>query len=651
MSKSARKKTVRKHVILQSKKPVSTEKQQKIKHIFLLLIIALLAAIPFIMGKYCEFNYPDPFDSGAYVYSAEHILEGAQIGVDEKPSAKVGTLLINMLGVRLFGFNETGPILIQTLFQAGALFLMFFTLLQLYGVLPAAVGVIIASVYLSAPVIAKYGNVKEQYMIAFMILGISSFVIGQLRNKWIYILLAGAFISWGPLFKETGLSAIGAVGLFVIAQPLLKHVSWKKTGNDILLLLAGAVIFIAPVCLWLAVEKAPMNNYPYVAFWRPFVKLAFGSGDNLEQQSQDSEADIESSTVDDSSEDMGFLMKILPGYVRDSWQIMNAQQRKEARDRVFRWYKVLILPIVLALGSIVVRIFRIFLNSHSKVKSGPQVSNDRFVLLFATWWILDMAFVWVSPRSYEQYYLPLNASAAMLSGYFIAAFRDKIRLSLYKPQRILAGFIGIVLMIIMSQHIFFGVGSSPHSGTKYPKKQNGYIQRLKEASGHRKGARGSWEVVGEYIKNHSTPDDGIYVWGWFPGIYVAAQRLSPAPKAFEGTMHTLSPKVLSERVEELLNAFKQKPPKFIVDSRKQHFPWDRPPLELWPQSLWPKKSGDSIDERIVEAFDKEYEDMLRYRVGPDEGLRYKAMKPFREYVMKNYRIVQVFGPHVLFQHK
>jgi hypothetical protein len=269
-------------------------------------------------------------------------------------------------------------------------------------------------------------------------------------------------------------------------------------------------------------------------------------------------------------------------------------------------------------------------------------------LLFAAWWILDMGFVWVSPRSYEQYYLPLNASAAMLSGYFIAAFRDKIQSSLYKPQRILVGVIGIVLMIIMSQHIFFGVGSSAHSGVKYPEKRNGYVQRLKDASGHRKGARGGWEVAGDYMKNHSTPDDGIYVWGWFPGIYIAAQRLSPAPKAFEGTMHTLAPKVLSERVEELLNAFKKKPPKFLVDTHKQHFPWDRPPLELWPT-----EQGKFIpaEKNAIESYENRQSKYLRERVEPDEELRFDAMKPLRDFVMENYNIIQVFGQHVLFQHK
>jgi hypothetical protein len=136
------------------------------------------------MGKYFEFNSPDPYDSGCYVYSARHILDGAKIGVDEKPSAQMGTLLINMLGVRLFGFNETGPKLIQTILQAAALLLMFLAMVKLFGVLPAAVGVIIASTYLSAPLIAKFGNVKEQHMIAFMVLGISCLVLYQLGGAW-----------------------------------------------------------------------------------------------------------------------------------------------------------------------------------------------------------------------------------------------------------------------------------------------------------------------------------------------------------------------------------------------------------------------------------------------------------------------------------
>ncbi|MBA7508055.1 hypothetical protein ES706_06786 [subsurface metagenome] len=632
----------------------STAKLQGVKPFVPFIIIAILAAIPFCMGKYFEFNSPGAFDSGSYVYSARHILEGAKIGIDEKPSAQMGTLLVNILGVRLFGFNETGPKLIQTILQAGALVLMFFAMVKLFGVLPATVGVIIASIYLSAPLMAKYGNVKEQHMIAFMVLGVSCFVLYQLGNRWWYAILAGAFLSLAPLFKETGISAITAVGLFVIAQPLLKHRSWKKTGIDILLLIAGAALIISPICLWLAVEKAPINYFPYYSFvGRPLAKSLQGSQDQT--QEEQAEPNAIAGTVQPPPARQGLLMKFMPAYVRDSWQILKPEQTKEAKLRVFRWYRVLILPIALALGSIVLRIaycvLRLFFARRITHDAGRIY--DRFVLLFAVWWLLDMAFVWISPRSYEQYYLPLNASAAMLGGYLIAIYHNKVKSATYKPMWMITGFVGIVLMIIMSWHIFFGLKKSPHTGAIYrdratgnPEKDKGYAQKMNEISQHPKY---DWVLVGEHIRNNSTQKDKIYVWGWVPGIYVAAQRLSPTPKAFEGTMHTISPEVLSERIDEILDAFEKEPPKFIVDSRKRHFPWDRPPLELWPQT---QKGFLPANEQIAGQYDTMYAKMLREKIEPDEALRYEAMKPFREFVMKNYKIVRSFvNPHVLFQRK
>ena len=239
----------------------------------------------------------------------------------------------------------------------------------------------------------------------------------------------------------------------------------------------------------------------------------------------------------------------------------------------------------------------------------------------------------------------------MLGGYLIAIYQNKLKSTAYKPAWVITGIVGFILMIIASQHIFFGVYKIPHSGTIYrdragnPIKSKGYSQKLNEISGN---PQYSWVMIGQYIQNDSTQNDKIYVWGWVPGIYVAAQRLSPTPKAFEGTMHTLSPQVLSERVSEILNAFEKEPPKFIVDTRKIHFPWDRPPLELWPKT---QKGFLPAVPQIVSQYDQMYAGMLREKIEPDEALRYEAMKPFRQYVMKNYKIIQQSGDLILFQRK
>ena len=606
------------------------------KNLVVFIVIAILAAIPFSMGKYFEFNSPGPYDSGAYVYSAKHILDGAEIGVEEKPSAQLGTLLVNMLGVWLCGFNETGPKLAQTILQAAALLLMFVAARKLFGTLPAAVCVIVASVYLSAPLIAKFGNVKEQYMIAFMVMGISCFVLYQLGGRWWYAFLAGAFVSWAPLFKQTGVSAIGAIGLFVVLQPLLKNRTLKQTGLDILLLLAGAAAAIAPLYVWIIAWNVQMS-LPYSFLWQTLGKLLPAGADSEPA-------------------------KAATDYISGSRKLVSFSQQWPI---VLRYYGLLILPIALAAGAIVARIVRMVLRlkiekrpASGGYRSKPSVAGskienrgDRFVLLFAVWWVLDMAFVWISSRSYEQYYLPLNASAAMLGGYLIAVYYDKAKSGTSRPKWVAIGLAGLVLMIIMSWHIFFGIKKSPYSGRPVGGKYKGYAQKFQEISRHQKYP---WQLVGEYIRTNSKPTDKIYVWGWVPGIYVSAQRFSSASKAF--SMPRPAPPVLAELVAALLSEFEKEMPKFIVDTRKRHIPTDRPPYELWPivpQGFAGAKQDQflPLDENIIAAYDKQWAQLLRTKFDEDEALRYEKMKPFREFVMNKYRIVRQFGQHVLFELK
>jgi hypothetical protein len=180
---------------VKSKEPKIAVNTSRLRDIAISMVIAvalLTAAIPFCYGKYIEFNTPGPFDSGSYVYSAQNISEGAQLGVNEIASARPATLLLNFIGVKMFGFSETGPKLIQTLLQVIALTMMFIAIKKLYGSAAACVSVILAAVYLSAPLLAKFGNVKEQFMIAFMVISASCFILSQLTGRWWWTLATGA---------------------------------------------------------------------------------------------------------------------------------------------------------------------------------------------------------------------------------------------------------------------------------------------------------------------------------------------------------------------------------------------------------------------------------------------------------------------------
>jgi len=634
MSKSARKhhqrQPVKRHAPPPKEKTVSPEQREKIKRIVSIAAIVILASIPFSIGKYFEFSSYDPFDSGAYVHSAAHILHGAEIGVDEKPSAQLGTLLVNLLGVAMFGYNETGPKLIQTLFQATALVLMFIAMRRLYGTLSAAVGVIVASMYLSWAFIAKTGNVKEQYMIACMVIGISCFAMYELSGKWWQAIVAGAVLSWAPLFKQTGVTAISAIGLFVILQPILKNQTWKQTGRDILLLFGGAFAGILPLYIWMLGWGVKMA-LPYAFVWQTLAGF------------------IPSSTEAEQ-------VKTASDYVTRSREFVpfSIQYRK-----VMYHYGKVIMPIALASVAIIIGILRWILSLRKREPSSGT-TYDRFFLLFAVWWILDMAFVWISPRSYVQYYLPLNASAAMLGAYGVAIYWDKAKSATQKTKWLVMGMVALLIMVGLSWHVFF----EPASGKSF----QSYQYMIKTASQLRKGeTRFRGAGTGEYIRNHSESSDRIYVWGWIPGIYVQAQRFSAASRAC--CLPRPVPAVLKDMVDELLAEFKENMPKFIVDTRKRHIPVERPPYELWPIVRYQGMKQETFlspDENAVAAYEKNWAEILRKSFDDKEAERFEILVPFRKFIRENYEIVGLkqyvvtrdgrlihpaFGEEVLFELK
>jgi len=612
------------------------------KPLLILGLVLVLAGIPFVLGKYFEFKSPGAFDSGSYVYSAEHILSGARIGFDEKPSAQAGTLLFNMLGVWLLGFREVGPELLQMLLQAAALVLMFFMIKRLYGVMAGILSVTIASVYLSAPLIAKFGNVKEQFMIAFMVIGVCCFVLYRLKGQWWWAVLCGAALVWGPMFKQTGLSAIAATGLFVLAQPILRHTGWKAAGRDVVLLVAGALAVLVPICIWYASMGTPLHYWPYSFVTEPVVS-AFSHGEKPAAESTPADEPAPETEKPERS----LILKLLPGYVSDSWEALNPTARKQAYQRVLRYYRLLILPIVLALAAILARLIVLVRRRGAKPKKGESDEGGALALLFAVWWFFDMAFVWISPRSYEQYYLPLNASAAMLAGYLVHCYDRRLQGDRDRNRWMGVGLLALLVMLVLSWHILFGIRKSPHSGSIYtsartgrPERRRGYLQKWREIASN---PTYPWQYVGDYIREHSEPTDKIYVWGWVPGIYVQAQRLSAAPKPFEGTMHTLPPAVLAERVQEILGGFEKAPPKFIVDTRKEHFPWDRPCLELWPITAFTGQNQVTFlppNPALVQTYDTSWSQALRQNWGSDEAARYEALAPLRQYIREHYRVVE-----------
>jgi len=601
------------------------QKNSNSKVVFIL--ITILVATPLFISRYFDFKNPCAFDAASYVYEAKQVLGGAKIGIDIEPIGAIGPLVFSMIGVLLYEHGDIGPKIVLTALQIIALFIMFVATRKLYGLLSAAAVVILTSFYLSVPFLDRSCIFRTQCMVVFMIIGISCFVVYNIDRKWWYAVLAGAFLSWAPLFKETGVSAAGAVFIFTVVQPLLRNRAWRQAGRDVFLLLAGGLLAVGPLYVWMIAADVRIGLFYFYA-WKALIGL------------------LPIGVIGGETGASG-------GYIVRSREVVSFS---EQFSTTLRYYKYLLLPITLAFSSVFFRLGRIIIAAFFNRKVNNK-SYERFVPLFTCWWFLDMVFAWISPRSYFWYFVPQNASAIMLGGYILAFYSEKLRDSTHRMRWQAIGFAGFCAIILMSWPLVAGINEDFRTGRKYRFRYGGYWQRINELFHDSARKRETWLFVAEYIRNHSLPSDEIYVWGRYPGIYVVAQRFSSVPKPNLGEIQVYSPKRLAEEIDKTLDFLKRRPPRFIVDVRPTiHFPPDRPPLELWPRVkdgfMGAKKHHFlPLDKNVISEYDKAWSQMLRERFGEDEALRYEAMRLFREYVMENYRIVKMFGRHVLFELK
>jgi hypothetical protein len=651
----------------------------------------LPAVFFFAWGKYLEFRQPDPFDGGSYIYSAEHLLRGARLGVEEWPAAQPGTLLVNVLGVYCLGFRETGPEIIQMLLQIGALAAMWSAVRSLYGKAAAVFSVTVAAIYLSAPHIAKFGNTKEQYMIAMMVVAASFWIFYEQNGRIRWLLLTGAALIWPYYFKATGLTIDIALGVYFLARALFGGISGKRLQKELLILIGGAWLGLIPLAiffLWQRQFGMLWNSFPalmlrtvlfldilgivvfYLVRLHPARRLArwcrrvrpaiwilglfavlivTGVGALLVYKAN-------GGTMEDVQSYLGglffvripqgvalrvvsFWNRILTTAGAESAYIVGSRRMFSLSRQapiVLRYYASLSLPVAASLVSILwafgvwcLRILR---------KKRPSDLQDRLVWLLMMWWMLDMGFAWISPHSYEQYYLPLCASGAMLGGYAVWNFVSRLESSSLRAPYLLGAAAVLIVMIGMIWPLVFGYKTSAYSGQPYGRRWRGYVQFHAQA----RSGPGAWQKIGDYIRRNTKETDRIYVWGWYPGIYVQAQRMAPVPRAFEAEMHTPSPGAIAGRGRVLLERFEQDPPAVIVDTRKQHF--DRPPLELWPV-LQIRQGGQTRvafaphDPEVIASYEKTFRALLEKQYGSQEAGRFDAMKPLRDYVMTHYRIV------------
>jgi hypothetical protein len=412
-------------------------------------------------------------------------------------------------------------------------------------------------------------------------------------------------------------------------------------------------------------------------------------------------------------------------------------------DWVASYYRYLVAPIGLSTLAIVWalarQVGRWLPNGRSRAEAAAKPDNqvpaslgDRIVLFLGIWWLLDVMFVWISPRSYVEYFLPLTASAAMLAAYAVYQCRRRTSgwiwllalwllvdlvlvwvipveafpyVGLRSSEAVvdfwgqfllrilpLAAAVAVVWLMrrqrsrwpqavvpsLICAGMFFWWNTDTLDSFMVRSDQLRQIRRQKLAY--------PWEEVSRFVRQNSSPQDGLFVWGWYPGIYVQAQRFCPSTLAAYSDMHTDRPEDVKRQISKLVDELRADPPKFIVDSQKVHYPFgDHPVYDLWPQ--WKDKEIGKLNFRysvaellkhdglltlqeMEEAGNSIYLQVEEYsyalltnegrkggpmepararRLARLERQRHEAIAPLREFVMKNYQPVPLRTEMHLYQ--
>jgi hypothetical protein len=113
---------------------------------------------------------------------------------------------------------------------------------------------------------------------------------------------------------------------------------------------------------------------------------------------------------------------------------------------------------------------------------------------------------------------------------------------------------------------------------------------LEGATGHFWSRSPDYFQASHYVKERTAPNERIFVWGWFPGLYVEADRCPSTRFVYThllsgSTSHEARGHNVPEAWEMLMSDLEKNPPPFILDTSLRGYSFEEFPPENYPE-LW-----------------------------------------------------------------
>lgn len=189
-------------------------------------------------------------DPGTYIFLGSQVLDGKILYVDLWEHKGPVLFFINALGLWLASGSRWGIWLVEFVFVAFGLFVLYRYSLKYYGAIAAGVALLIGSI-LYAEFIGT-GNWSEEYSIAFNLAALWVLMLGaqnKIPPRFGYIFVGvmaglGAFL----LLKDIGLTLM--VGLALSVQAAVTQKKFSAFFRALFWMFLGGVLVVLPICIY-----------------------------------------------------------------------------------------------------------------------------------------------------------------------------------------------------------------------------------------------------------------------------------------------------------------------------------------------------------------------------------------------------------------
>jgi 4-amino-4-deoxy-L-arabinose transferase-like glycosyltransferase len=507
----------------------STSKQ--IRPSILVLLMAVLVITWLLRMNY--WDQPFQMDEGVYSYVGWGMLENLVPYKDVFDHKPPSIYVMYSLAFLLFGPTALSIKIFATIYSMGSVLAVFLVARRLAGSKAGCLAALLFGIFSSGPRIEGGGVNTEIFMVLPYTLAAYSLLRAVETNERKHYLLFGLWTGLASTIKQ-----VAVVNLFWVGAYLLVCM-WRAKNRkavthalkDAGLVAFGTTLAWLPYCLYFYLKDALHHFYYWqVSFNLDYIAEGHGAAPNF--------AVFWHQTKYILGEN-GILWLLALAGIAWKWQELR-------KSRVF------------GLES----------------STGDQQVGTWFIM--STWPLFSFLGVSLGGHFYGHYYIQIIPPLAVLGGVGLIKLSGQVRV---RGIEILRSPVSLVLTLLFAKALLLFVITDAPYYLSYNGDQISYHQ-------YRTPLFSVTRFIGKYIREHTKPDELVYVWATNPEINFYALRKTPSPFLVQRSGSRVS-------VEEVIQSWQKAPPKYIVviDEMKRF-----PQLEDYIRQNYQEETDTELEE-------------------------------------------------------